>query len=163
MTKEALPAEALGYGGASEDIVNDLGLKQKRLFQTDQSVETTLLTGSALQSYPCQYTDVKGDKYIVTYAQLQQLAKDNKITPTELNSSRSLLCVDHCAMSIPSKEMMDYVYRRDLFAQRNGMSLDFFGSYDIEAIRQKYAYLIEPAKSNDEQTIGSPTNDNLDE
>jgi hypothetical protein len=81
---------------------------------------------------------VKGDKQLVTYAQLQQLAKENKITPAELNSSRSLLCVDHCAMSIPSKEMMDWVYKGTLFGELvKGAGLDFFGSYDIEASRQK--------------------------
>jgi len=134
MTKEALPAEALGYSGAKGTVADDLKAKDK-MFQTDQSVETTLLTGNALRDYPCQYTDVKGDKQLVTYAQLQQLAKDNKITPTELNSSRSLLCVDHCAMSIPSKEMMDYVYRGKLFSSKFGGSLDFFGSYDMEKVK----------------------------
>jgi hypothetical protein len=41
-------------------------------------------------------------------------------------------------MSIPSKEMMDWVYKGVLFGERvpNGW-LDFFGSYDVEAIRKQ--------------------------
>ena len=61
-----------------------------------------------------------------------------KITATELNSSRSLLCVDHCAMSIPSKEMMDWVYKGTLFGELvKGAGLDFFGSYDMKAVKKK--------------------------
>ncbi|AIT08767.1 hypothetical protein LO80_01435 [Candidatus Francisella endociliophora] len=121
LTKEARPADALGYDGASKKIVDEMGGK---LSQTDQSIETAKLDDKAKYKYPCLYIDENNDPQLVTYSQLLKLPEALQVT------SKSLLCVDHSAMKIPSKEMMDYVYKGYLLSGGDG-SLKYFGNYKI--------------------------------
>ena len=116
MTPDAKPQPGMGYAGVDEQTLNKLAITQKKLFQTDQTLETSKLPKDKQAYYPT-------------------IMKDNV--------KYSMLCVDHSAMLFPSDEMMEWVYKATLFGTFvDGAGFDFFGSYNIDQTRSQNMQLI---------------------
>jgi hypothetical protein len=127
---EDQPADALGYSGAKGQIADDL-IAGGKIIQTPQSVNTSLLDAEAQNKYPCQYIDTKDNNTV-------KLSDYDKVPKEYKSSSKSLLCVDHSAMKIPSEEMMKWVYKGTLFGELvKGAAFENFGHYKIKDVIQK--------------------------
>ena len=123
------PAPAMGWGGIDQDSQVYKDALGKTLFQTPQEVDTASLSPQAQDKYPCYYVDTNKEKHIKPY---------NQMTELEKQTAKSMLCVDHSAMLEPTDEFMDWIYRGVLFGERiENAWLDFFGRYDLTAIRKQ--------------------------
>ena len=132
MTKSTNPVpEALGYTGVEQKSEFYRTNFNSKLFQTDQSIETSKLPKDVQDKYPT-YIDRYGVK-------------------------RSMLCIDHSAMLFPSKEMFEWMYKATLFGTMiDGAGFDTFGSYDMDAVKQQNMQGL-----GQQQTGGTTGEDNI--